>query len=98
MKVIVSAAGACKLQIHQRREDFLSSTVSSSAAKLYSTHLKTGITGQYNNSTYACAVCWSRSARLLRHHALMHSTYVLSCLDERTACICIFSSEVCAFS
>ncbi len=37
-------------------------------------------------------------ARLLRHHALMHSTYVLSCLDERTACIYIFSSDICAFS
>ncbi len=27
-----------------------------------------------------------------------HSTSVLSCLDERTACIYIFSSDVCAFS
>ncbi len=36
-------------------------------------------------------------ARLLRHHALKHSTYVLSCLDERTACISLFSSDVCAF-
>ncbi len=25
-------------------------------------------------------------------------TYVLSCLDERTACISIYSSDVCAFS
>ncbi len=32
------------------------------------------------------------------NHALMHSTSVLSCLDERTACIYIFSLDVCAFS
>ncbi len=58
--------------------------------------------------------CWSRSATrthketpvsvpplarlLIGHHALIHSTYVLRCLDERTACIYIFSSDVCAFS
>ncbi len=35
---------------------------------------------------------------LLRNHALMRSTFVLSCLDERTACIYIISSDVCAFS
>ncbi len=35
---------------------------------------------------------------LLRNHALMRSTSVLSCLDERTACIYIISSDVCAFS
>ncbi len=29
---------------------------------------------------------------------LMHRTYVLLCLDERTACIFIYSSDVCAFS
>ncbi len=31
-------------------------------------------------------------------HSRIHSTYVLSCLDERTACMNIFSSNVCAFS
>ncbi len=31
-------------------------------------------------------------------HALMHSTSVLGFLDERTACIYIFSSDICAFS
>ncbi len=35
---------------------------------------------------------------LLRNHALMRSTSVLSCLDERTACAYIISSDVCAFS
>ncbi len=30
--------------------------------------------------------------------SLMRSTSVLSCLDERTACIYIISSDVCAFS
>ncbi len=35
---------------------------------------------------------------LLRNHALMRSTSVLSCLDERTACIYIISSDVGAFS
>ncbi len=31
-------------------------------------------------------------------HSCTASTSVLSCLDERTACIYVFSSDVCAFS
>ncbi len=29
---------------------------------------------------------------------LTHRTYILLCLDERTACMSIYSSDVCAFS
>ncbi len=43
-------------------------------------------------------VYMSVCALLLRNHALMHRIFVLSCLDERTACIYIFSSHVCTFS
>ncbi len=34
---------------------------------------------------------------ILEHHA-QHLRTSVSCLDERTACIYVFSSDVCAFS